>query len=321
MLLFGTLGITASDFFSPNLATAAKSLYMSESLAGVTLLAFGNGSPDLFSTYSALKAGSASMALGELIGAAFFICTVVVGSMCVTRPFKVFKKPFLRDLVLFNIAVIFTIVMLFDGKLRAWEASLMIVFYFSYVLLVMAATYWWSSKRKRRRNEVMARLHAAEPSEQQEISWELNDSDEEGDDIDVDDIANLDGGEVGELNDDDVSAHISEGEIEQSNNQMSLLHVQSYRRRRATNSRGAIRPSLFGALEFRALRLKLANESHNRNPPSRPSHLVRSTSDLLPKSDNRPGEVFSPRRTFSAEPQDATEPRSTLAAQSDSDSS
>jgi sodium/potassium/calcium exchanger 6 len=49
-MLFSTIGIAASDFFCINLNTIARMLGMSESLAGVTLLAFGNGSPDVFST-------------------------------------------------------------------------------------------------------------------------------------------------------------------------------------------------------------------------------------------------------------------------------
>lgn len=70
--LFSFIGITASDFFCPNLATIANYLGLSESTAGVTFLAFGNGSPDVFSTFAALRGGTFSLAIGELIGAASF---------------------------------------------------------------------------------------------------------------------------------------------------------------------------------------------------------------------------------------------------------
>lgn len=70
--LFSFIGISASDFFCPNLATIAAYLGLNESTAGVTFLAFGNGSPDVFSTFSALKGGTFSLAIGELIGAASF---------------------------------------------------------------------------------------------------------------------------------------------------------------------------------------------------------------------------------------------------------
>ncbi|CAG8791459.1 30900_t:CDS:2, partial [Gigaspora margarita] len=69
--------VAASDFFCPNLSTIAFKLKLSESVAGVTFLAFGNGSPDLFSTFSAMTHESGPLAIGELIGAANFITSVV----------------------------------------------------------------------------------------------------------------------------------------------------------------------------------------------------------------------------------------------------
>lgn len=75
--LFAFVGICASEFFCPNLSHIASRLGLSESVAGVTFLAFSNGSPDVFSTFSALKANAGSLAIGELIGAASFIVSVV----------------------------------------------------------------------------------------------------------------------------------------------------------------------------------------------------------------------------------------------------
>src|SRR5277367_276590 len=121
MLLFSAIGIAASDFFCPNLATLSQALKMSQSMAGVTFLAFGNGSPDLFSTFAAMKVGSGSLAFGELVGAAFFITTVVSGSMAIVNPFKVSRKSFLRDVTFFAGAVGFSVGLLADGKITTWE--------------------------------------------------------------------------------------------------------------------------------------------------------------------------------------------------------
>lgn len=48
-LCFYILGSTADSFLSPALAKLSMTLGMSESLAGVTLLALGNGAPDVVS--------------------------------------------------------------------------------------------------------------------------------------------------------------------------------------------------------------------------------------------------------------------------------
>jgi sodium/potassium/calcium exchanger 6 len=144
------LGISASDFFTPNLATLAQLLGLDENVAGVTFLAFGNGSPDVFSTFSAMRAGSGGLAIGELIGAASFIVSCVVGSMCIIKPFHVHPRPFLRDVGFFTVAVSLMLYILWDGMIRPWEALLLIGLYVVYVVVVVVGS-WWERRMERRR--------------------------------------------------------------------------------------------------------------------------------------------------------------------------
>lgn len=148
--LFSTLGISASDFFCPNLGTLAYLLGLDENVAGVTFLAFGNGSPDVFSTFAAMQTNTASLAIGELLGAASFIVSCVVGSMCVVKPFRVHPYPFLRDVGFFTTAVALLIAVLWDGRLHAWETALLVELYVIYVVVVVAGT-WWTKRRERKR--------------------------------------------------------------------------------------------------------------------------------------------------------------------------
>ncbi|KAF8905055.1 Sodium/calcium exchanger protein-domain-containing protein [Gymnopilus junonius] len=148
IFLFSTLGISASDFFTPNLATIAQLLGLDENVAGVTFLAFGNGSPDLFSTFSAMRADSGSLAIGELLGAATFIVSCVVGSMCIIRPFQVHRTAFLRDVGFFTLAVGLILVILWDSHISQWEAGTLIGLYLIYVLVVIIGT-WYESRRER----------------------------------------------------------------------------------------------------------------------------------------------------------------------------
>jgi sodium/potassium/calcium exchanger 6 len=130
---------------------------MSESMAGVTLLAFGNGSPDVFSTFAAMNSHSGSLAVGELIGAAGFITAVVAGSMALVREFKVGKKTFVRDVGFFIVAASFTMMILADGALHLWECCVMIGFYIFYVVLVVLWHWYLSRRRRRREREAAAR--------------------------------------------------------------------------------------------------------------------------------------------------------------------
>ncbi|KAG6330490.1 hypothetical protein ID866_8599 [Astraeus odoratus] len=155
--LFSTLGISASDFFTPNLATIAQFLGLDENVAGVTFLAFGNASPDVFSTFSAMRADSGSLAIGELLGAASFIVSCVVGAMCIIRPFRVNRFPFLRDVGFFTLAVALLLFILQDGHIQAWESGMLVVLYVGYACAVVVGSWWENRMERRRQLEALAR--------------------------------------------------------------------------------------------------------------------------------------------------------------------
>ncbi|WWC65382.1 uncharacterized protein I303_108000 [Kwoniella dejecticola CBS 10117] len=147
--LFSFIGISASDFFCPNLSTIASYLGLNESTAGVTFLAFGNGSPDVFSTFSAMKNDTVGLAIGELIGAASFIVSIVVGSIAFIRPFHVPRHAFLRDVLFFTSAVCLLVLVLRDGFLSLYEAGSMVLLYVTYVGVVVGGN--WLARRRRRK--------------------------------------------------------------------------------------------------------------------------------------------------------------------------
>ncbi|GAK68305.1 sodium/calcium exchanger protein [Moesziomyces antarcticus] len=157
LFLFSWVGVVASDFFCPNLSTIASRLGLNESTAGVTFLAFGNGSPDVFSTFGAMKSDSGSLAIGELIGAASFIVSVISGSMMLIAPFKVKPWPFCRDVGFFTVAVALTLAFLFDGKLRRIETIALIALYLLYATTVIVGAWWQERTRRQKRRLAAAR--------------------------------------------------------------------------------------------------------------------------------------------------------------------
>ena len=63
--LFVGLATAAEDFFCPNLSTISSHLRLSHNVAGVTLLALGNGAPDLFSALAGSTQGRPQLVLGK----------------------------------------------------------------------------------------------------------------------------------------------------------------------------------------------------------------------------------------------------------------
>jgi sodium/potassium/calcium exchanger 6 len=270
-MLFTTIGIAASDFFCINLNTISRMLGLSESLAGVTLLAFGNGSPDVFSTFAAFRTHAASLAVGELIGAACFITAVVSGSMALIRPFAVARKSFMRDVGFFLLAAAFSLGFIIDGKLQLWESVAMVTFYIFYVIVVVA-WHWWINQRKTRRWKAAAsRGHYVTPGGDAEDVAEYHD--DEAPVVSVDDISALErAGGQGHVDEDDDEEERERWMGEMTNNMR--VNRPPLGTRRSTHT--PVRPSLVGALEFRAV---LSSLQKSRNIQSMPISLRRYSDD------------------------------------------
>ncbi|KAI0535476.1 Sodium/calcium exchanger protein-domain-containing protein [Xylaria digitata] len=280
-LLFSTIGIAASDFFSVNLSTISTFLGLSESLAGVTFLAFGNGSPDVFSTFAAMSSNSGSMAIGELIGAAGFITTVVAGSMALVREFRVARKTFVRDICFFIVAVGFAVGFLFDGQLHFVECLVMIGFYIFYVVVVVG----WHAVTKRRHaqraKEAASRAHfyratSDHDNDELEPYRDAPDDDDElsssvgrvSAPIDIEALERTPLIEVSTTDEDrddesDRNQHVA-AEV------TSSMRVNRPRGRRSNTTITPIRPSLVGALEFRSVLASLQKEGNVRMRPINP---------------------------------------------------
>ncbi|PHH67233.1 hypothetical protein CDD81_3002 [Ophiocordyceps australis] len=277
-LLFTTIGIAASDFFSVNLSTIASILGLSQSLAGVTFLAFGNGSPDVFSTFAAMSSGSPSMAVGELLGAASFITGVVAGSMALVREFRVDKKSYTRDILFFIVAVGFTMAFLADGRLHFWECWAMVGYYVVYVMAVVGWHWYATKRRNRRRREADARSHFLITSGQagDDMARQAYRDDADPDDearfqphanvdlccpqpalaVDLESQTDTHGHCTHEHHGKMLAAEVTRN--------MRVLRLGS----KCHHTVNPIRPSLVGALEFRSALAQLRRESNHEPFPS-----------------------------------------------------
>ncbi|KAF2221511.1 Sodium/calcium exchanger protein-domain-containing protein, partial [Elsinoe ampelina] len=283
-MLFSTIGIAASDFFCINLSTIATLLGMSESLAGVTFLAFGNGSPDVFSTFAAMSTNSSSLAIGELFGAAGFITAVVAGSMALVRPFKVARKSFIRDVGFFAVAAAFSMGFLSDGNLHLWECAAMVCYYVFYVCIVVIWHWYITQRVRRRERNAAARGHYAAPGEELDIQEEYRDDPEETSrsrpsmsrGVSAEDFRLLEDGGIPRIEEPDMDDHEEMrdrwlGEI-QTNMRLSRPS------RGRSNTITPVRPSLVGALEFQSI-LRSLNKS--RNIQTIPMHARRYSDEPI----------------------------------------
>ncbi|KAG2187793.1 hypothetical protein INT44_005483 [Umbelopsis vinacea] len=280
--------------------------------AGVTFLAFGNASPDLFTTFSALNSGSGSLAVGELVGAAFFIVTVVAGGMAIIQPFRAKRVVILRDVTFFTGAVTIVGWIVYDQKIYLYEAVGLILYYALYVVVVVGSV-WWKSKRSPKvvlqpadeapispllvvtENTPLISKDSINPTVRTRKAPKVvvfepphEEEEEEGDDDDDEEEAREHVGHLGHIIRPvspkmmrRISLRIDTNNLPTSDGLHAPISSKSYRP--PLTPRVGIRPSIFGAIEFRnALNaaqhanMQLKNdllESRHRRNLSMPSYM------------------------------------------------
>lgn len=294
--------MVASDFLCINLSTIANILGMSESLTGVTFLAFGNGSPDVFSTFAAMSSNSGSLAVGELVGAAGFITAVVAGSMALVAPFQVAKKSFVRDVGFFAVAASFSLVFMADGSLRLWECATMIGYYVFYVVFVVAWHWWLTRRRRVRLAETTARMGQYIPDAQELEVPEIEEDEESRPASERTGLIHVVSNEsvptlrtpgtpawrVEDIDDDDETRDRYLAELQ------SQMRVGRAPRGERRNTMTPIRPSLIGALEFRSLMTSLERKSTATRPIGLRRYSSEDTTNLSPHLATAPPHASQP---------------------------
>jgi solute carrier family 24 (sodium/potassium/calcium exchanger), member 6 len=110
---------------------------MSENLAGVTLLAFGNGSPDIFASLSHFH-GDTELMYCELIGAASFVAGFIAGVIILIRPFKIVRRNYVRDVCFFLFSAPIIAYNIHDQGYTLLEGFGTVAIYIAYIIYVVS---------------------------------------------------------------------------------------------------------------------------------------------------------------------------------------
>ncbi|KOM52868.1 hypothetical protein LR48_Vigan09g152700 [Vigna angularis] len=134
LLHFYILITTAQDHFSLVTTKLASHLALSPSMAAVTLLSLGNGAPDVFSSFAALRAGQYRTGFGAILSAGTFVSALVVGFVAIfAAPFSVDPAPFVRDVLFYLTAAMFLFYVYLSAEIFLWQAVGFVAFYLFFV--------------------------------------------------------------------------------------------------------------------------------------------------------------------------------------------
>lgn len=148
LLCISLLATTAEYFFVPQLDDLSKKLQLSPSLSGITLLAIGNGAPDIFTAVSGLGVGDSDIVVGEMVGGALLITTFVLGVVLVVGSgTQVSSTEFYRDVVVFSIVAGSVAFISFVQFVTFIESIVFVLSYIVYVIIVLLWPQQHSSSR------------------------------------------------------------------------------------------------------------------------------------------------------------------------------
>lgn len=88
-----------------------------------------------------MNSGSGSLAIGELIGAAFFIVSVVSGCMGIIRPFRSKRITFMRDATFLTGAIMIMTWIVYHQRICWYHGLALICYYVTYVIVVVMGAY------------------------------------------------------------------------------------------------------------------------------------------------------------------------------------
>ncbi|KAL7614236.1 hypothetical protein Lser_V15G06716 [Lactuca serriola] len=134
VLQFYILVKTAQDQFSVVVTKLSTHLNLSPSMGAVTLLALGNGAPDVFASVAAVGGGNPRTGFGAILSAGTFVSALVVGFVAIyAAPFAVSPAPFIRDVLFYLTAALFLFYVYLSAEIYLWQAVGFVGFYLFFV--------------------------------------------------------------------------------------------------------------------------------------------------------------------------------------------
>lgn len=120
-----------------NSATAiAESFGLSQTLIGLTIVAFGTSLPELVTSLVAAKKGDADMALGNVIGSNIFNVLLILGVAAAVSPMEVLMENMVDGMLLMAMSIVTLVFAWKKQSINRWEGAAMLGMYIAYIFYI-----------------------------------------------------------------------------------------------------------------------------------------------------------------------------------------
>lgn len=173
------LSDTGSKEVSYPLEKIVSYFNINQNIAGLTLLAIGNGAPDVISSIVAsADAQGLDMTFGALIGAGCFTTCLVVSSVVLSAgEVSVHKGMYLRDILIYLLALGWVTSIFYTGKIRITDGLFLISLYGIIVFIAVVQIKFHKKEEVKRKDEEILLTNQIEDKKKEEETEIKNTSD------------------------------------------------------------------------------------------------------------------------------------------------
>lgn len=140
-IIFMIIGLAAiicgGNFVVENASIIAKTLGLSETLIGLTIVAIGTSLPELVTSITAAKKKEAGIALGNAVGSNIFNILFILGASSVLTPINVAPELFIDIIILIAVGILIFIFAYTGRKTNRAEGIICTLLYVAYTAYII----------------------------------------------------------------------------------------------------------------------------------------------------------------------------------------
>ncbi|MGM8211204.1 calcium/sodium antiporter [Virgibacillus sp. W0430] len=145
-LVFTILGLAGiiygGQLVVTNSTEIAYKLGMSETLVGLTVVAFGTSLPELVTSITAAVKKEAGIALGNVVGSNIFNILFVLGTASIVSPMMITDSDVFIDIVIMMVLTVFLLIFSrTQYKVKKAEGVVLVLFYLGYLTYIILRNY------------------------------------------------------------------------------------------------------------------------------------------------------------------------------------
>lgn len=177
--IFKLIYDAVKNYMAPALLFLSRFFGLSQSVAGVTLLAFASGVGDIATAFTASKTEEAvSYIVGSLFGSAIFVLTIIVAATIhiTSEPIIIKKGIVLRDLGFLALGTFMLLIYGWNGRINVFRAILFFLLYFTVVLVIFVQEKFFFNELKFTGKDFQARIAVSNNFSWEESSFSVKNS-------------------------------------------------------------------------------------------------------------------------------------------------